>query len=319
MKRYKQLDFLNEKMEFFSLFRIKKKEACGYPLFYNDKFINEFVKILKNSPKLKNSADEIEEKIKSGKINIGYSTSNIIKDLYKSFKKSLSVYLKISSTSYFTIMGQFCPVDKSIYIYLDENADIFGTPFITTIEEVLIHELSHYFANNNPVTYTSVCFKSLLNFYINLLKEMDEEHIIKWNNKDIAAVKKLILKLIILESNNKIKDDALIKKIIKEWKECLINLCNNNDEYVNKLLYNLFLSYLSTQGNISLTDKNIAELKINLDNFRSAYLNAFREINWYALSFVMYGQEILFPSEVIAVKNSTGAYEEIKKLLEMGI
>lgn len=308
----KEIYSIDESLEFFSLIRNQTTTSCDTRIYFNERFIENFKEIIETDPRTKLIHKEVVEKINKKDIIAGYTTSNIISHLIKKASDFITSTLSIFTyTTQKKIMGIFCPIDRKIIIVLDENTNILGSAEKKGVIDVLLHELSHYYCNINPQIFHRICEKRINNYFLKLLKKIKKE--INWE-KYIPNIKILTKNLIFNEREKRLKKQ--ISMAINFWYEFLNEPLNNNKKEIEDLLDKIFFLFMTILG-IDTNEKEISK-KINLlIYFKEAYLEngiILRTENFYK---TFHGQEVIYPSEIIAVSNSLGVPNELEKLMKL--
>lgn len=259
----------------------------GHPVYSSTKLKNTFIEAIENQKILKPVIKDIERLIDKKKIIPCYTEKNVISLV---IKKTFSN--AIDSGTY----GLYDQKRNKVYILFDANVKYFMWADNKVLSAVVIHELIHYSAMNYPSKFYSTFksdletfYKKFFNLYLDVnSSKIDVFKIIKFCIKEFENINKFNRNSIFKLSkiyNNVLKDvipDKQIRKneivrILSVIKIYLINTdsfssnVQRGDPQTIKLLKSLYLAYQS----IGL--RNPSTLPI---------------------------QEIIFPSEIIAIQTS---------------
>jgi len=288
-------------------------------VYSNDRIKNYLLELIKDDPDLSNVYNIIKNDIISNNIVIGYTTSGLIPHtIYKSFESISSIIKKILNsvsslfgiyiTSGAFVFGFYHSQTNKIALILDHNAPKLGFSgeFIDDIKNVLIHEMCHRMAATKNKKFIGKFFDIIYKFYDTFLNCIKEKynHIYKNNqlqfNKNYEkSLKILILKLLETEKIHNNTDD-LINDI---WSEFLESVIINPDKIGWEKIGKMFFININVYGN---NEKIIPETEILMNNSNTCFYNSYKNIGIIDIDNYAFFQELLYPSEIIAILSKNG-------------
>lgn len=302
---------LNELFDFFSIFRVKKTESCGIPIYYNDAFKSVFLDIISRDSFGSSIKDEIGMMLDSGQLNVGFTTSNIFIDLYNEFKKRIiSKFITIDQK--YRILGLFCPIDGKVSIILDENTSFFKSAKEDRILNVLFHELCHYFLFLYPIHFINYTKDVIQKFYKNFL-EIIKPIPLENMNKAEKVLRDISIKLMLRERLVEHNTNIIIEESSRLWLNVIDDIYDDNSSKAKVLNFISKVMYAIVDG----SGLNISDLVNNVFSvFHLAYERTFNVTNREKLYEVFFGQELMFPSEIIAIAHNIGDRKLSEKIIK---
>lgn len=302
---------LNELFEFFSIFRVKKIESCGIPIYYNDAFKSVFLDIISRDRFGSNIKDEIEIMLNSGQLNVGFTTSNIFVDLYNEFKKRvISKFITIDQK--YRILGLFCPIDGKVSIILDENTTFFKSAKEDRVLNVLFHELCHYFLFLYPIHFINYTKDVIQKFYKNLLEAIKPIPLENMNKAE-KVLRDISIKLMLRERLVEHNIEIIIEESSRLWLNAVDDIYNDDNSKAKVL--NFIAKVINAI--VDASNLNITDLVNNVFSiFHFAYEKTFNITNKERLYEIFFGQELMFPSEIIAVAHNIGDKKLSEKIIK---
>jgi hypothetical protein len=252
----------------------------------------------------------IKAGIENKKIIIGYTNQSKFDFLYNKIKLSFGIKKNYALGFYFNL-------DNTIYIVLDDNVSLLGNTRYN-LDRVLTHELCHMAAKNYKKTsYLKNVSSDYLTFYTNYIirligkefKYIPEKDIAEILNKKMRVVYDFVEKLHhTYDANTEGNFSIPINDLFHLWFYFFANLFYYDDKLLN-----------SDQIN----DAANATVGVYMENFQGkknyhkdtglaekALIHAYFALGLRNFTTTI-GQEVVFPSEIIAIKNQYGIHQNI--------
>lgn len=207
------------------------------------------------------------------------------------------------------VFGFYESGSKKIYILISNQINKIGLTNNDIISMVTTHESAHMAAAKNPgqfmSTFNNILFEYYKNYFTNIFK-------LKNNNENDKIIKDIIRFLFNdFEKSTNIDSNGLKKyhKLISKFKE------NSELKDFDEMNHNLFLCITLFTKGTKMFIKNKNKFNYILNPLQLSYKNIFNGIDYNNIPI----QEVLFPSEVIAIgseiSNKSDIIKNIYKLI----
>lgn len=258
---------------------------------------------------LKPIKKKLIECIDKKRILIGYSTPSKFAFYYNRIKFTIGI--KDSS-----VLGHYVKYNETVYIILDDNVNVLGNE-IRKIDVTLAHEMVHFAASQNNISFVKYSFKNfLMPYYVYIIKESIKllyDKYIKFKNNNLSSLSKTC-SILINQNERKINSlDLVYNRSINIWTEYFndnfsdvlsIDECNDLASYLVYCYYKNF-NDINQMNTIKLKKS----LTPHINSLDSIFLKAYKNIGVDAHTIP--GQEILFPSEITSISNQNGLHKEM--------
>ena len=248
---------------------------------------------------------ELRKMIDIGLIVPVFATKGLIKFLAK----------KITTVDSPHILGMFVPRYGKIFILIDNNIGFIGIGSDNEISKVTIHELVHYMSWKNQLRFWNVFKLDLIRFYgayfkriLQLEKEGYEQDLEK-------VVKMLYLRVeasfLGIQKKKEISFNTIVNYISK------LKKYSGDPKYASIMLRKYYKAIYLYAHNTTAFVNQYQDFYDLLKPLHESYLEVFKEVP----GGVFYIQELIFPSEVIAIASESSDYmqKKIKSILKMTI
>ncbi len=257
-------------------------------IYTNDALKKYFLGAIINSPTLKYFEELFHRLIFEEKILIPcFFNRNIF---------SFAFYKIYRPRHYKKRIAGFYSIDtKCVYIMIDNNLNIFSLPNRIELENVVVHELTHWFSFASKPKFMSVFKNDLILFYKNFFRNIFEiQDITTISDTDINKI------LIFLSKTFDSYSDVNTNQAFNKYKNIIrsIFIKNDNMEYEEKLkIMFVFLKIALSDLKVFFNIYYLPKYRFIIDSLNDAYFQSFGfENNTRAV-----WQEIIFPSEVACV------------------
>jgi len=272
----------------------------GSLLYGSNKLNDKFIKALGKQSRSKGVVKEIEKLLKRKKVNICFFTKSLIG--FIAWRIFIPSYIK-------SIRGFYDPVKtKRIYILLSNNTNIFTYASDSFMSQLIVHELMHM-ASHETTKFISTFKPELCLYYRFLFKRLfsltDE-----FDDKKAEQIMLFIYKT--FEKGKGKLNNSLLVKYYKFLEKSLKPYSTMDDNDFDRKL----LDFITL---IKLYIKNIEAFFNSLRVFRhilipmyDAYKDAFGMKNLQTICI----QELIYPSEVIAIYSEKGSLSKVNKIIK---
>jgi|TARA_Y100000310_G_scaffold339250_1_gene431373 hypothetical protein len=265
----------------------KVDKIGGHPVYSSDKLKKTFIEALENQKILKPVIKDIERLIAKKKIIPCYTEKNLLNVIMrKAFSNA------IDNSTY----GLYEVKRKKIYILFDANVKYFMWLDNEVLSQVVIHELMHYHAMNYVSQFYSSFKSDLEKYYREFLKLY-----LRVNTSKVKVSSIINFCVKEFESDSKFSRNSIFKlsKVYdKVLKEVIPDKETRKREIVNILsvIKVYILNMDAFASNVQRGDPKTIKLLVSL-------LYAYKALGVKNPATLPI-QEIIFPSEVIAIQTS---------------
>lgn len=265
---------------------------------YSSKLIEEnVIKRVEQSDILKPIKDLVITGLNNRKIIVGYTNPSKFSFLYRKIKKIFG-YIQTWA------LGVYDYHDDIIYIILDDNVNILGNA-VFDISNIIVHELCHMAAYHNKKTkiFDSSLQTLLVPFYLNLIGKIISKDK-NFSPKKYSEYVNSNIKIFISEF------EKYFNKIESKAKNNLEQVEDEAFEFWSNILPKIIPSFDELDGTeiaiemMKSYDKNYKR-KSNT-NIDKEILDSYKKIGSIIDVNSLLGQEVIFPSEIIAISNEKG-------------
>lgn len=264
----------------------------------NMSFLKSMSEVSKVSPLLKT----ITKLVMTKNIIPCWMNSNILKII--KFKILAPAYKKSGAAFYY-------PSNKTIYVLIDNNINMFGFSSNNWISILVVHEMCHMAVTKNPSSFMST-FKPILiefyqNYFVEALKLKENPNVLKFIN--------FIYKTFDVSGAFKFSMFKKYRELLEEFKPLTV-LKEHEFELISNLIVNVCVT--SNYSFQSFTS-NLRNYVPVLSPIRAAYRHMIGNKILNIDSMVY--QELFIPSEVIAILSETSTsysskiYSGLSKIL----
>lgn len=197
------------------------------------------------------------------------------------------------------VFGFYDSGSKKIYILISNHINKFGFANNDKLASITVHETIHMVANNKPLKF--------INYFNNILFDFYHKYFtlvfgLKGNyDKEIQNI-------ILLLFNKFEKSKTFSNKNIKSYRSLIMDLKKySTSEDFDDIVHDLIVTVTLFAKSTSLFIKNMSRYKHIIDPLNLAYKNTFGGIDDGNIPV----QELLFPSEVIAIGSEIGNGKDI--------
>jgi hypothetical protein len=269
-------------------------EIGGKPLYSSDRLRSKYNQAIASQSIINPVAGKIAYLVERGIIVPCYASKNIFQ------------YLKHTLTgtpANKSIMGFYSPEKNKVYILFDNRLRFMSWANNEDLSLVTIHELMHYVAKNSKKTFYNIFKEDLINYYGEFYKDFADTEL---SRKELELLIVGAIKMFEWE-----KDVSV--NTVEKYKKYLYKVINLNPEQktlvIDVPLENARTFWLNP-------DLFMSRAKANREANRLVFalLRAYKVFN-ISKPHTFPIQEILFPSEVIAIsseKPQTNHYKAIK-------
>lgn len=270
----------------------------GIEIFSNEKILNTVKTYIYHSPSIKAIYNKVVEGMDNKRILIGYvdkSKLNFVRRraLSKINIRYEPVWKNLGPSFYPGITyGWFSGKDNNISIILDNNVDVFGKS-LRNIPSILIHEMFHMQAFNNPELMFSKNKDVFVKFYRTFLKNIDS----RFNMIISEDIENFIKNLIKNESN----ENTSVRLCIDAWSNLLSKCIPGEDSKHMGFLICLPYLFLYTDRSNNLSIEHYTESKKYVRQIITIFHKAYESLGVNSSSYTTPCQEALFPSEILSI------------------
>lgn len=291
----------------------------GDKYYGSDRLNNSILKLFKKNPRTKASYNSFYKMINKKELIPCFFNKKMFKfiqwRIFKSYPEEVVVYdyeekefvkTKIDNlANAHSVMGFYTPIHKKIVLFLSNTNNIFSHTKNKYIIDLTIHELMHKSASEKSKQFYNLFENEFILFYKNLYSE-----IFKLNenipDKNISNISKFIFSNEIT-ANNKIELNKY-HKVLKNNLSQYTNLEKN--EFENILMF--YINVVNTfDKNMSLFMSKQNKFKYILLPIYKSYKKTFGINNLDTIAI----QELLYPSEIIAILSSYKNDPKINKAI----
>lgn len=292
----KNIEFINE----FGLLPVNLEmyfNMEGYVIFSSENITNTLKELISRSSLTSEYSDKINRMIDERKIIIGYENKSKMQFLWMRLRK-------YKNSGYGNgILGSFINRFKKMIIILDENVDILGQQ-VQQLPPRIAHELMHYLACIKSDDFIKATSDIMINYYTYFLSPIVDTLLDK---NEIFKLIKILNKNYDVGHETGIASPSELKKIWYNFFK--IHNIDNNKSYA--LASAIIIPYL-----YNILDYKSTELKNLNQKITDSLFNAYKHIGiTNARNITLVGQEIIFPSEIIAVCSQVKISKEIGNLI----
>ncbi len=203
-----------------------------------------------------------------------------------------------------SIMGFYTPEHEKIILIMSNSLNIFAYAPNDFLSELTLHELMHMVALQKQSKFLSIFKQDLISFYSSLWSQIFYLQKNKIKENDIKNILSFVLKL--ERQKSKISNGDLIKyyKLMENLKE----YSNLSDEKFTKQLIDYIVIIKIYLKNISLFFSKIKKYQHIIVPIYKTYEEVFGLKNLTSVCI----QELIYPSEVIAIYSETGTSPKFK-------
>ncbi len=208
------------------------------------------------------------------------------------------------------VFGFYESDSNKIYLLISNSINKFGIVSNELVSEILIHEMCHMSAKNDPIKFVNIVRKKLFDCYYFYFKDTFKlSGVFDIEIEDI--IKFLFVKF---EKENSIDNKSLLKyyKKLMALKSYSSLDSKTFDKFIND--YIVIIKLFTKSFKIFI--KNISNFKHILSNLDLSYKNTFGGLDIKNIAI----QELFFPSEVIAVASeipSSNIMNDIYKIFKL--
>ena len=295
---------MNQIQELFAL-PIGLKSAgniAGIPLYTSELLKEKYIESMTNTTLTKNIASSMTTLVKDGRIVPCYASSGMITFLIKRIDINAKRYLPLLSHvlgSSMRSLGMYQASDKKLYVIIDNSGEMAGDLGNREIARISVHELIHMSAHENTPKFLPLFYDELGKFYSSLLSNL-----FSLENVPINKFKEFSKFIFVnFEKGGMIKFSELYKKL----QSFIVYSSLTELEFRDRCMKYMSAIRLMLTDLESFYDQSSNQLKVIQINIEKAYKHAFSGTT----KDILYGQELIFPSEVIAVSSEINVTPKI--------
>jgi len=263
----------------------------GRPVFTSENLKKKFLLAMQKTGKISPISNTLEKLISNETLIPVYSTDKLI----SSIMRRQPVQMK-------GIAGLMSPQDKKIYIFVEDDANIFAFTSNNAIANVTIHELIHFFSFFHSREFYNIFKDDLAKFYIFYFTRIFNCDISKINIKSINQITQFI--------NFKLEVAGLnfSNNLLKQYHQLLIDIFKPHSNYGDKeftervnmvIVLVKIVQKLITSGGAQYIEKTVDRFDSITSPLYVAYKYSFG-INPMTAKTLCF-QELFSTSEVIAI------------------
>lgn len=255
----------------------------------------------------------VEQGIQNKRIIIGYTNPSKFNFLYNKIKLTFGIKKNYA-------LGFFHNLDNTVYIVLDDNVSLTGNTRYS-IDSILSHELCHMAAKNyNKTNYIKNVIDDYMTFYFNYIlnvvskqfKFLEADVVVGVLVKKIKVVYDFLVNTLhhIYDANSTGNFSLSLNKLFLSWFYFFADLFYYDNKLLNSDQINMLAnSTVNLYADRFHGKKNYSTEK-ELENVENALTSAYFKLGLRKITTYL-GQEAVFPSEIIAIKNQYGMHQNI--------
>lgn len=310
MRELVHLKVLNELFDMLPTDTVYAGEVAGMKIYTNTAMKSYTKNWIKDHPSTKEIATRLERAIDEKKIVIGHTSSNLLSFLAtKTLKTFIGVIsaVVIGKPSNGTTLGFYTPSEKMIVILLDGNTSMLGKSYYP-IPYILVHESIHMIAGIDPVNFYNHTKDTLHTYYKsftqNIITSITDIHTVVSDSLLDEVIKKLLDTAEISPAAN--STPVYLPALYEIWKR-FYNAAVHDAGIAEDCADLSFVMLMGiTTGETIPNDMR--------DTAAKCFSKAYDAIGIHMPETIP-GQEIIFPSEIIAISNQKNPAPEIVTMI----
>lgn len=271
-------------------------------LYSSDEIYNAMTNIFNDSHILKPVIKKVNALLGTNKIIVGYINPNYFNFLYKKLKSIMGIKNSL-------VLGFYDNITDTIFLVLDDSINLFGRD-TKGLDIILAHELCHMASYQFKYTNIHNLFRNdIFKFYYNIIVEMWNLYFKDSNfpqERDVKVeLNNVIDKLFLRNDCSKFSMDVKINNTFVIWKDFFTKLYpSKEDEFIPSMMaQSLMIVYLENYSGDMFITSNI---KYNKNKIEKMFYNSYKNVFGLNNLVTEPGQEIIYPSEIIAITNQFG-------------